>query len=211
MHRNRVPVAALLIPLALVEMIAAACSSTSSGSTKSPSAGGASPSTASASSSPIASLVGRWNQEANVHTCDNYVRGMDEEGLLAAVESSPPYVQGESWQQVAERFCKGSMEDWNVVHYHFFTAAGLFGSLNQDEQQVDNGTYKILDTHAFSIGPSRFRYTVQGDTLKMVPLITAAERKDALAKPGKFTRATWMVSVAVPGTSWHRVDCGSWC
>jgi hypothetical protein len=136
---------------------------------------------------------------------------MDEEGLLAAVESSPPYVPGESWQQVAKQFCRGTLEDWNVVHYHFFTAEGLFGSLNQDEQQVDDGTYKILDTHAFSIGRSKFRYTLRGDTLKMDPLITAAQRKGALAKPGKFTAAVWMVSVAVPGTSWHRVACGLWC
>jgi hypothetical protein len=201
-----------LIHLALVAMIAAACSPSGSGSTTAPSAAGASPSTVAASpSSPIASLVGRWKQEANVHTCDNYVRGMDAEGLLAAVESSPRYVPGESWQEVAKQFCKRSLEDWNVVHYHFFTAGGLFGSLNQDEQQVDNGTYKILDTHAFSIGRSKFHYAVRGDTLKMDPLITAAQRKEALAKPGKFTPAVWMVSVAVPGTSWHRVDCGSWC
>jgi hypothetical protein len=200
-----------LIHLALVAMIAAACSSTGSGSTTSASAAGASPSTAVASSSPVASLVGRWKQEANVHTCDHYVRGMDEEGLLAAVESSPPYVPGESWQQVAKQFCKGSLEDWNVVHYHFFAAGGLFGSLDQDEQQVDDGTYKILDTHAFSIGRSKFHYAVRGDILKMDPLITAAQRKEALAKPGKFTTAGWMVAVTVPGTSWHRVECGNWC
>jgi hypothetical protein len=159
-----------LISVALVAMTAAACSSTGPGSTTSPSPAGASPSTAASSpSSPVASLVGRWKQGANVHTCGHYVRGMDEEGLLEAVESSPPYVPGESWQQVAEQFCNGSLEDWDVDHYHFFTAEGLFGSLNQDEQQVDDGTYKILDTHTFSIGPSKFRYTVRGDTLKMDP------------------------------------------
>jgi hypothetical protein len=201
-----------LIQVALVAMTATACSSTGSGSTTSPSPAGASPSMAASSPSrSVASLVGRWKQGVNVHTCGHYVRGMDEEGLLAAVESSPPYVPGESWQQVAEQFCNGSLEDWNVVHYHFFTAEGLFGSLNQDEQQVDDGTYKILDTHTFSIGRSKFRYTVRGDALKMDPLITAAQRNEALAKPGKFTAAVWMVSVAVPGTSWHRVGCGLWC
>jgi hypothetical protein len=78
-------------------------------------------------------------------------------------KSSPPYVEAQSWQQVAERFCKRSLEDWDVVHYHFFTAIGL-----------------------------------------------ATQRNEALAKPGKFTDAVWMVSVAVPGTAWNRVDC-PWC
>jgi hypothetical protein len=106
-----------LIQVALVAMTATACSSTGSGSTTSPSPAGASPSMAASSPSrSVASLVGRWKQGVNVHTCGHYVRGMDEEGLLAAVESSPPYVPGESWQQVAEQFCNGSLEDWNVVH-----------------------------------------------------------------------------------------------
>jgi hypothetical protein len=201
-----------LIGVALVALTATACASTGSGSTTSPSPAGASPSTAAASpTSPIASLVGRWKQAANVHTCDHFVRGMSEEGLLAALEPSPPYVPGESWQQVAERFCTGSLEDWDVVHYHFFDAEGVFGSLNQNEQQVDDGTYTILDTDTFMIGRSKFRYTVRGNTLTMDPVITAAQRKEALAKPGKFAEAVWMVSVAVPGTSWNRVDCGFWC
>ena len=175
--------------------------------TPSPSSTVASPSP----SSPVALIVGKWKQPANVHTCENFVRSMDEEGLLAAVESSPPYVPGESWQQVAERFCKGPLEDWDVAHYHFFDAEGLFGSLNQDEQQVDDGTYTILGTHTFKIGQSKFRYTVHGNTLTMDPVITAAQREEALAKPGGFADAVWMVAVAVPGTSWNRVDCGFWC
>jgi hypothetical protein len=136
---------------------------------------------------------------------------MDKEGLLAALEPSPPFVPGESWQKVAEQYCTGALEDWDVTHYHFFDQYGTFGSLNQDLQQVDNGTYKIIDAHTFRIGRSKFHYAVAGDTLMMDPVITAAQRKEALAKPGKFTDAVWMVSVAVPGTSWHSVDCGVWC
>ena len=202
-----------LIGLALVALTSTACSSNGSESTTtSPSPAAASPSTAPSSpSSPVEPLVGRWKQPANVHTCDHFVRAMDEVGLLAAVESSPPYVPGDSWQEVAERFCKGSLEDWDVVHYHFFDAEGLFGSLDQNEQQVDDGTYTILEPHTFKIGQSKFRFTVRGNTLTMEPMITAVQREEALAKPGEFADAVWMVAVAVPGTSWNRVDCGSWC
>ena len=136
---------------------------------------------------------------------------MDEEGLLAALESSPPYDEGESWQEVAKRFCRGSIEDWDVVHDHFFDEEGLFGSLDQDEQQVDDGTYTIRGTHTLLMGSSKFHYRVQGDTLTMDPVITEAQRNEALANPGEFTDAVWMVAVAVPATSWNRVDCGFWC
>ena len=210
--RNRFPIVLLVLSLAA----AGGCGGGAESPADAPAAEGTVPSPSStvapsSPSNPVALIVGRWRQSADVHTCENYVRAMDEEGLLAAVQSSPPYVPGDSWQQVAERFCKGSLEDWNVVHDHFFDAEGFFGSLNQNKQQVDDGTYTIVDTHAFKIGRSKFRYTVRGDTLKMDPVITTAQREEALAKPGKFTDAGWMVAVAVPGTSWKRVDCGFWC
>jgi hypothetical protein len=197
-----------LISVALVVLSAAGCSSTDriSGPPSSPSNPVASPST----STPVAPIVGRWKQSANVHTCENFVHGMSEEGLLAAMGVSPPYVEGESWQQVAERYCSRSFEDWDVDHYHFFTSSGLFGSEDQNGQQVDDGNYKVRGTDTLLIGRSRFRYTVRGDTLTLDPVITATMRKEALAKPGKFTDAVWMVSVAVTGTSWNRVDC-AWC
>jgi hypothetical protein len=136
---------------------------------------------------------------------------MDAVGLLAAVEPSPPYVPGATWQQVAERFCKKPLEDWDVVHYHFFDAAGSFGSLNQNEEPVDDGAYTILDSDTFKIGHSKFRYAVRGDTLTIDPMITAAQREEAIARPGEFTDAVWMAAVAVPGTTWTRIDCGYWC
>ena len=135
---------------------------------------------------------------------------MGGEGLLAALELSPPYVEGESWQQVAERYCRRSFEDWDVDHYHFFTGIGTFGSEDQNGQQVDDGPYKVRGTHTLLIGRAKFRYTVRGDGLTLDPVITDTIRKEALAKPGEFTEAVWMVSVAVSGTSWNRVDC-SWC
>jgi hypothetical protein len=134
---------------------------------------------------------------------------MDKEGLLAAVEPSPPYFSGETWQQVATESCRGKGD----AHSHFFTEFDTFGSVDAQGQQVDDGEYTIVDAHTFRIGESTFRYALVdgGKTLLMDPVITKAARREALAKPGKFTEASWMVSVAVPGTSWGRVDCDGWC
>jgi hypothetical protein len=48
--------------------------------------------------------------------------------------------------------------------FPLFTEDGLFGSLDKNGQQADDGTYEIVDTHTFSIGDSTFRYTVTGAT-----------------------------------------------
>ena len=79
-------------------------------------------------------------------------------------------------------------------------------------QQVDDGTYKIVNDHTFVIGNSRFHYRiVNGDTLMMDPVIPAALKQQALARPTKFSTAGWMVAVALPGYTWKRVSCSQWC
>ncbi len=135
---------------------------------------------------------------------------MDTEHLLAAVEAAP-LSPGETWKQVAADFCRGPIEDFNVSHSHFFNRSGAFGSVDQNNNQVDNGKYTIVNNHTMRIGTSTFHYHISGDTLTLDPVITKADRQEALSKPGKFTDATWMVAVAFPRTSWHRVDCAGWC
>lgn len=171
---------------------------------------GASKATESTTAAPVAPLVGRWEQSADVHTCENYVRGMDREHLLAAVEAAP-YSPGENWKQVAADFCQRPSEDFDVSHSHFFNQYGAFGSVDQNNNQVDDGKYTIVNNDTMRIGESTFHYQISGDKLTLDPVITKADRQEALAKPGKFTVAGWMVAVAFPGTSWHRVDCAGWC
>ncbi len=136
---------------------------------------------------------------------------MDRESLLPAVEPSPPFTPGESWHEVVDDFCDPSLTDFGVKHSHFFDEFGNFGSLDQHGNRVDDGSYEIVDDDTMRIGTSTFHYTVAADTLTLDPVITHGERKEALANPGDFTVAAWMVAVALPGTSWQRVDCGSWC
>jgi hypothetical protein len=98
------------------------------------------------------------------------------------------------------------------VHSHFFTEDGAFGSLDWNEQQVDDGSYEIVDDRTFVIGETTFHYRiVEDDTILFDPVIPAASRRDALSHPKKFSDATWSVAVAFPGSTWKRVSCAGWC
>jgi hypothetical protein len=106
--------------------------------------------------------------------------------------------------------CAGAWHPY--PHYHFFTADGPFGSLDQNLQQVDDGTYKVV-SHMLVFGKVKFRYRViHGDTPTLVPVITPALRRAALAHPlNNDAVAAWMVSVAYTGSTWKRVPCDQWC
>ena len=97
-------------------------------------------------------------------------------------------------------------------HAHFFTEAGAFGSLDQHDQQVDDGSYEILNDHRVQIGDAVFEYTIEnGNTLTLHPVITATARAEALAQPRDFSEAGWQVAVTYDGQEWKRVDCEGWC
>jgi hypothetical protein len=137
-HAPRLRVLRTLLTL-IVATVVASCGEdtpTSSSSLQASPAGAAE-----ASPEAVAPLVGRWEQ---THHCEDLVRAFDAAGL-AAVASS----------------CEGKHPQ---LHFHFFTEAGLFGSLDKNEQQVDDGMYEIIDAHTFTIGDSTFRYTVTGAT-----------------------------------------------
>lgn len=125
------------------------------------------------------------------------------------------YFPNEDVDQLAEKpdLCSGARPE---RHFHFFDAAGTFGSLDQHEQQVDDGTYELIDGDTFrignaTIGDATFDFTVDGNQLMLHPLITDAQRQQALAHPLEFSTAAWMVAVTYAGTTWKRVPCGGWC
>lgn len=174
------------------------------------------------SQAPVAAIVGRWTQR---HSCPNLVRAFRSAGLgdIAALQAAAfgpdrPESEMPTPQELRARaaklqqggdLCAGAHRPFR--HSHFFTSSGSFGSLDQHLQQVDDGTYRVRgDTLVF--GKNRFRYRVTGrDTLALTPLLTRKQRQEALARPMDFTDATWMVSVAYAGSTWHRVPCNGWC
>jgi hypothetical protein len=157
-------------------------------------------------------LVGLWRR---VNKCSELVGALEDAGLGDVAFS----VVGDFFPEFApeelatkEDLCEGAEP---IVHYHFFDAAGHFGSLDENQDQVDGGMYEIIDDGRLRINNGDFEvvygYEVDGDMLTLTPEITGAMIAEALASPSDFTAAGWSISVSYPGQEWKRVPCESWC
>lgn len=157
--------------------------------------------------SSASSIVGRWMQ---VHTCDQLVRGLEDYGLR---ETAPAvvgdYFPDASAEELASRedLCSGAKPQ---RHFHFFDGAGMFGSLDQHEQQVDDGTYTV-DGDLLHVGDGTWRVEIDGNELSLEPVIPRSQLQQALARPLEWSTAGWVVAVAYPSTTWQRVPCRAWC
>ena len=147
-------------------------------------------------------LVGTWERET---TCEELVSALTDAGLdrwvLEGVAGNG-FVPGvRSPDEIAdpENPCAGAVPR---VHSHFFTEDGAFGSLDWNGEPVDDGTYEILDEGTFVVSKEfpdvTFGYTIDGETISFEPEIPECS-------PACF-EAAWSVSVAYPGTTWHRVE-----
>jgi hypothetical protein len=157
-------------------------------------------------------LVGLWRR---VNRCPELIGALGEAGLGAAAASVVgDFFPGSQPEELAEKedLCEGAEP---FVHYHFFDANGRFGSLDEEQDQVDDGMYEVIDEERFRIGDADtgvvFHYKVDGDRLSLTPEITAAMLEEALASPMEFSPAGWSVAVAYPGQEWKRVPCDNWC
>ena len=159
-------------------------------------------------SEPVAPIVGRWQQ---LHTCQELVDALNALGLGALAPGVVgDYFPDQTFDELAAKddLCAGAKPQ---QHSHFFTADGLFGSLDQYGNQVDDDAYVIVDSNTIQIGPGTFDYSIQGGTLQLTPIITDKQRREALRHPEEFTTAGWMVAVSYPGTKWKNVPCAGWC
>ena len=143
-------------------------------------------------------IVGEWHHD---HTCAEIARVLTERGMAGAVPENvvgngliPGVTQVEDLADAAEP-CAGAVPR---DHAHFFTAAGAFGSLDWTGQQVDDGTYKVVDDDTIRIQTTDFTYRINGDSLYL-----DAETPDCTAVVCDFA-AQWPVMVAIPGAAWER-------
>jgi hypothetical protein len=109
----------------------------------------------------------------------------------AAGEGWLPGVTSPDQIKDPEHPCKGAVP---LKHGHFFTADGLFGSRDDGGDQVDDGTYRVLDQNTVVIekefGNVTFDYQVRQDgSLMLDPVMPKC------AKTGCFA-AQWAVAVA---------------
>jgi hypothetical protein len=158
---------------------------------------------------PAAPIVGRWEQ---VHTCTELMTALHKAGLAPLAPAMVgDYFPGSSPQQLAKKndVCQGATPQ---RHSHFFTQSGQFGSLDQDGNQVDDGTYNVVNGHTIDIGSAAFHYRViDGKTLVLHAVIHASAKHQALSSPLEFTTAGWQVAVTYEGHPWTRVPCAGWC
>lgn len=169
-------------------------SSTSASTTKSPGAEELSP------------LVGDWKR---VTTCADSLRAFTQAGFDESVleEHVLPGLADPSngWLpggKIADPThpCQGAVPR---EHSHFWTEFGTFGSYDWRGNQVDEGTYEIIDDdtlvmpYGFEQGPPiqvEFDFKIDADTLSLDPVIPSdCSTKHCLEA------ALWSVSVAYPG------------
>jgi hypothetical protein len=167
-----------------------------SGCAGSPGTEGTEPTKESGATPRVAPLVGAWER---VTRCEELVSALKQAGLQDWVLESVSGNEFIPGYPDPAHPCKGAVPR---KHSHFFTPGGEFGSLDWKGEQVDDGTYKIVDDDTFVVSKEfpdvTFNYSIHGDTIMFDPLIPDCS-------PGCF-EAAWSVTVAYPGETWDRVS-----
>lgn len=152
---------------------------------------------------PQPALVGSW---LGAHNCQRIAdvlgaAGMESQVLPNIVENGllPGVTDPDEVPDPADP-CDGSIE---VAHSHFFTAGGLFGSRDQHGQQVDDGSWSLVDENTFAInGTNLFDFVIEGDELRMKPASVGSCPADSTA----WCPEAWKLMVAMPGLAWTREE-----
>ena len=81
--------------------------------------------------------------------------------------SRPGTVPGAEGPEAVEDPAEPCRDAVPLRHSHFFTEDGQFGSRDQDGNQVDEGTYRIVDEGSFVVSKEfpdiTFHYSIDGD------------------------------------------------
>jgi hypothetical protein len=180
----------------------------------------ATPACAAAPGVRASAIVGLWH---NTITCQGLVEAANKTQLRqvarTVVDGYFPSLQPRQPLHGSD-ICPG--KPVGIDHEHFFTSNGFFGSLDNNGDVVDIGTYTILSrssvficselnppTCASDDFKGTFRFRVSGDHLglRLDPLITPEQRATALRAPNTFTDVVWMLSVADAGRTWLHRAC----
>jgi hypothetical protein len=146
-------------------------------------------------------IVGVWRGE---HDCDGIAESLTNAGFSESVIIET--VVGNELVPAAPDDISdiaALCEDATVLeHSHEFTADGQFFSYNQDGDEVDFGTYELVDDDTLTIGaPDRgdvtFDFAIEGGHLTLEPQL----------EEGCLTfECQWAVMVAMPWSGMERVE-----
>jgi hypothetical protein len=152
---------------------------------------------ASGTSAPI---VGKWQ---GVHECEGIAEalaagGFDEGVIVETIVGNGLLPGVESPAEVTD-IARACEEATPLEHSHEFTADGQFYSYDQDGQEVDFGTYELVDEDTLVIGaPDRadvtFDFSIVDDHLTLEPQLRAGCLE---------FECHWAVMVAMP---WNGMD-----
>lgn len=143
-------------------------------------------------------LVGEW---VGIHDCEKIVTALREAGfgenvVLENVLGNglvPDASRPEDLEDPADP-CRDAVPR---EHSHFFTPDGEFGSRDFDGNQVDDGSYRVIDADTVRISTSEFGFTIDGDTLQLTPIVP----------DGCMTfECQWSIMVAMAGEPLTRSD-----
>lgn len=147
-----------------------------------------------------AAFIGVWRGE---HECEGIVgalseAGFDEAAIIETVIGNGliPGVTSPAGIPDLAQLCA----DTTVLeHSHEFTADGEFFSYDQDGNQVDFGTYELVDDDTVAIGDQRveFDFAIDGDHLTLEPQV----EPDCVD-----FNCQWAVMVAMPWSGMDRVE-----
>jgi len=197
--------------VAVIAVIAAACSGSAASSppssapsiavSKPSAAPSAAPiSTGSAPAGSNAAIVGEW---VGVHDCEHIVAMLkaakQDEFVLSELAGSGllPGVDTPSQIKDPAHPCVGAVQQ---RHSHFFTKDGQFGSKDFHASQVDDGTWKI-EGDKLVINDQPFGFAISGDQLTLTP--PKIDTSKCTDKACRFM-AAWVLMVAMPGQTWTR-------
>jgi hypothetical protein len=161
------------------------------------------PSSTTASGEPIASpVIGEWER---IVTCQERVAALERAGLgqfAAEHVAGNEHVPGVSFDEPElidpKQPCRGAVPR---EHGHSFTPDGLFGSTDHAGQQVDEGTFELVDAHTIVItnpdASVTFNFKIKRGELFLAPVMPACVKRGCW-------EAQWAVAVASPGHPWRR-------
>ena len=94
------------------------------------------------------------------------------------VEVAAGFIPGAEGPEAVEDPADPCRDSVPLRHSHFFTADGQFGSRDQDGNEVDDGTYQIVDEGTFVVSKEfpdvTFHYSIEGDSITFEPAIPSA-------------------------------------
>lgn len=148
-------------------------------------------------------IVGVWQ---GVHECEGIAEALATAGFEEAVIVENIVGNGllpgvRSPDEVAD-VATACEEATPLEHSHEFTADGQFFSYDQDGEEVDFGTYEVVDDDTLVISaPDRpdveFGFTIEGDHLTLVPQLPAGCLE---------FECEWAVMVSMPWSGMDRVE-----